>query len=104
MCKEKNLSFGPGLQMCPSGQTVTLGTDFSISTLHSCKMEFTGEGKDRPIPFSYVFVSVIVDRKLLINKLMQDSYHGVQHRMISVVNFFSIFRLFFFALLLLYVT
>ena len=30
--------------------------------------------------------------------------HGVQHRMISVINFFVFLRLLFFALLLLYVT
>ena len=33
-----------------------------------------------------------------------DFYHGVQRRMISVVNFFVFLRLLFFTLLLLYVT
>ena len=74
MCKKKNLSrvLGTDQQICPSGhslaslgraswcQTVTLGTAFSISTSHSCKIliistsgQITAAGK---VPPAKVFV------------------------------------------------
>ena len=41
---------------------------------------------------------------LFLESSNHETRHGVQHRMISVDNFFVFLRLLFFALLLLYVT
>ena len=49
----------------------------------------------------------LVSIRLIIRNAMDmnlESVHGVQRRMISVVNFFVFLRLLFFALLLLYAT